>query len=116
MNKFGGVYAYTQSDELTIVCPAAPVVRNQQQQHANNGRLLKLCTTAAAHVTVCARVIGGLLTPQCVQALFNHLLADDCARRSPPVAIPLELLPGFDCRLGAFKHKQQATKQSVGPG
>ena len=30
------------------------------------------------------------------------------------MAIPYELLPGFDCRLGAFKDKQQATNQPIG--
>eukprot|EP01050_Picozoa_sp_SAG11_P031450 SAG11_NODE_9775_length_881_cov_1.590793_1_plen_236_part_10 len=59
IEKFTAVCAYTQSDEMTVLIPPARVVRGQQQPHPYNGRLQKLATLAAGHVT----------------ALFNFRLA-----------------------------------------
>ena len=36
MDKVGAVYGFTQSDEMALLVPPAPVVRGVQQQHASN--------------------------------------------------------------------------------
>ena len=51
MEKMCGVRGYTQSDEITVLLPPAPEVRGVQQAHPHNGRVQKVCSTAAALVT-----------------------------------------------------------------
>eukprot|EP00438_Fugacium_kawagutii_P032261 Skav209892 [mRNA] locus=scaffold2642:368992:373353:- [translate_table: standard] len=51
MVKFSAICGYTQSDEMTLVISAASIVRGEQQCHSHGGRVVKLCTLAAAHVT-----------------------------------------------------------------
>lgn len=84
MAKYSARCGYTQSDEMTIIIPPASVVRGVQQPHLNSGRVLKICTHAAAHVT----------------ALFNYKIQLICAAKG----LPMEerLLATFDCRLGHY--------------
>lgn len=84
MAKYSARCGYTQSDEMTIIIPPASVVRGEQQPHLNGGRVLKICTHAAAHVT----------------ARFNYKIQLICEAKG----LPMEerLLATFDCRLGHY--------------
>ncbi|CAK9010039.1 unnamed protein product [Durusdinium trenchii] len=90
MAKFSATCAYTQSDEMTLVIPAASVVRGEQQCHSHGGRVVKLCTLAAAHVT----------------ALFNYRLHALFADKG--ISMDEQQLAMFDCRLGSFATAEQA--------
>ena len=70
-----------------MLVPPAPVIRGLQQAHPNNGRVQKICSNSASLVT----------------ALFLHRMSE----LKPGVVTP-ELLPTFDCRIGAFKGKEEA--------
>merc|ERR1711862_544136 len=72
----------THSQTRCLLLAPASVVRGVQQPHINNGRVLKLCTHAAAHVT----------------ALFNHKVQRLCAERH--LSLEESCLASFDCRLG----------------
>ncbi|CAE7239182.1 PETH [Symbiodinium natans] len=87
MTKFSG---YTQSDEMTIVIPATRVVRGEQQPHSHSGRVLKICTLAAAHVT----------------SLFNFRLQELFAAKG--FSMEAANLATFDCRMGSFATLQEA--------
>jgi len=84
MEKFGAVIGYSQSDEMTLLVPPRRVIRGVQEVHMYSGRVVKLCTLAAAHVT----------------ALFNLRVLD--IARGEGVAWSPKDLPTFDCRLGSF--------------
>eukprot|EP00931_Biecheleriopsis_adriatica_P101634 TRINITY_DN76731_c0_g1_i1.p1 TRINITY_DN76731_c0_g1~~TRINITY_DN76731_c0_g1_i1.p1 ORF type:complete len:383 (+),score=74.75 TRINITY_DN76731_c0_g1_i1:52-1149(+) len=90
MAKFNAKCGYTQSDEMTLVIAPASIVRGEQQCHSHGGRVLKLCSLAAAHVT----------------ALFNFRVQALCATKG--LAYDESLLATFDCRLGHFSTLDQA--------
>jgi len=90
MSKTNAKCAYTQSDEMTVVIAAASVIRGEQQCHMNSGRVLKLCTHAAAHIT----------------ALFNFKLQALCTAKG--IRMEESLLASFDCRLGHFASLDEA--------
>lgn len=90
MVKFSAICGYTQSDEMTLVISPASVVRGEQQCHSHGGRVVKLCTLAAAHVT----------------ALFNFRLQALFARRG--LQMEDQHLANFDCRLGTFATLEEA--------
>lgn len=94
LNKFAGCCVYTQSDEMTLLIPPAAVVRGVQHPHAYNGRVQKLASLAAAHVT----------------ALFNFNIAQLAATKQAAAAITLHagLLATFDCRVGSYATRQEA--------
>uniref|UniRef100_A0A7S4KI77 tRNAHis guanylyltransferase catalytic domain-containing protein n=1 Tax=Paramoeba aestuarina TaxID=180227 RepID=A0A7S4KI77_9EUKA len=85
MDQFSCSFGYTQSDEITVVIPATRVIRGEQQPHAFNGRVLKLCTLAASTVAT----------------LFNYRVAE-LTELSP------SLLARFDCRLGIYDTFEEA--------
>eukprot|EP00039_Didymoeca_costata_P022226 m.4035 g.4035 ORF g.4035 m.4035 type:complete len:325 (-) comp2886_c0_seq1:2409-3383(-) len=85
LETFAGACCFTQSDEITLVVPPASVVRGQQQPHVHNGRVLKLCTLAAARVT----------------AVFNLRIFEKCIKIGAQCPSPKEL-PTFDCRIGVY--------------
>jgi len=90
MEKFGAVIGYTQSDEMTLLVPPRRVIRGTQEVHMYGGRVVKLCTLAAAHVT----------------ALFNFRVLD--LARQKGVEWSHHDLPTFDCRLGSFASADEA--------
>lgn len=90
MAKFSAACGYTQSDEMTIIISAASVVRGEQQCHSHGGRVVKLCTLAAAHVT----------------ALFNFRLQALFASKG--LEMTDHCLANFDCRLGSFSTMEEA--------
>jgi len=90
MSKFNGVCGYTQSDEMTIVIPAASIVRGEQQCHSHSGRVVKICTLAAAHVT----------------SLFNFRLQATFNQKG--VQMEASALATFDCRMGSFATLKEA--------
>merc|ERR1712070_155567 len=90
MEKFGAVVGYTQSDEMTLLVPPRRVVRGTQEVHMYGGRIVKLCTLAAAHVT----------------ALFNFRVLD--IAREKGLEWSHKDLPTFDCRLGSFASADEA--------
>ena len=94
METLRGKLGYTQSDELTILIPPAPVVRGKQQGHHRAGRTTKLTTLAASLVT----------------AKFNLLLAHICVDRGHPELLEhlLQISPHFDCRLASYLTFQEA--------
>lgn len=79
---------YTQSDEITVIIPPASIVRGQQQVHFRGGRVVKICTTAAAACT----------------ARFNSHIAKLCVQKQVPTEEMVEILAmcHFDCRLGHY--------------
>jgi len=90
MTKLSARCGYTQSDEMLVLLTPASVVRGVQQPHLNNGRVLKLCTHAAAHVT----------------ALFNHKIQELCTARH--LILKEACLATFDCRLGQYGSLEEA--------
>eukprot|EP01052_Picozoa_sp_SAG31_P029420 SAG31_NODE_2923_length_4906_cov_2.144581_3_plen_419_part_00 len=90
LGKFCGTCVYTQSDEMTMLIAPASILRGKQQPHTYNGRIQKLGTLAAGHVT----------------ALFNFRLGSLFKRKG------LELEPGllgtFDCRIGSYSSREEA--------
>eukprot|EP00286_Rhodomonas_abbreviata_P023803 CAMPEP_0181296060 /NCGR_PEP_ID=MMETSP1101-20121128/4489_1 /TAXON_ID=46948 /ORGANISM="Rhodomonas abbreviata, Strain Caron Lab Isolate" /LENGTH=331 /DNA_ID=CAMNT_0023400873 /DNA_START=176 /DNA_END=1171 /DNA_ORIENTATION=+ len=92
-NKLGAVMAFTQSDEMTLVIPPAPVVREEQHPHLYNGRVMKLCSFAAAYVT--CRFKGDL------ELLRRAKSLEACEDID-------SLEPLFDCRLGVFNSRDAA--------
>mmetsp|Transcript_93033 Transcript_93033/g.165476 ORF Transcript_93033/g.165476 Transcript_93033/m.165476 type:complete len:348 (+) Transcript_93033:50-1093(+) len=90
MSKTNAKCGYTQSDEMTVVIGACSVVRGEQQCHMNGGRVLKLCTHAASHVT----------------ALFNFKLQGLFSAKG--ICMEESLLASFDCRLGHYATLEEA--------
>eukprot|EP00754_Rhynchopus_humris_P038041 Rhum_TRINITY_DN20730_c0_g1::Rhum_TRINITY_DN20730_c0_g1_i1::g.171982::m.171982 len=93
MEYVHGCVGYTQSDEMTVLIPPARVVRGEQQCHLRGGRVLKLCTLAAAHVT----------------ALFNHEVSGLAAAAGVSAEERGRLLAAFDCRMGAYPTLHEAS-------
>lgn len=89
MDKFAGVYGFTQSDEMTVLIKPANVTNGVQQCHPYNGRVQKMCSLAAATVT----------------AHFNYRLMQLC---KDDESLPAEALATFDCRVGVYDTKEQA--------
>jgi len=83
-------YGYTQSDEITVIIPPASVTTKgdvtTQQPHMFNGRVLKISTLAASHVTL----------------VFNQCLAKTSAANWQ------EYTCVFDCRMGAYDTLEEA--------
>eukprot|EP00930_Biecheleria_cincta_P035928 TRINITY_DN24675_c0_g1_i2.p1 TRINITY_DN24675_c0_g1~~TRINITY_DN24675_c0_g1_i2.p1 ORF type:complete len:363 (+),score=64.33 TRINITY_DN24675_c0_g1_i2:44-1132(+) len=90
MAKLNAKCAYTQSDEMTVVVAPASVVRGEQQCHTSGGRVLKLCTHAASHVT----------------ALFNYRIQALFAAKG--ISMEESFLAAFDCRLGHYATLDEA--------
>lgn len=90
MTKFNAACGYTQSDEMTIVIPAASIVRGEQQCHSHSGRVLKICTLAASHVT----------------SLFNYRIQELFAQKG--LCMEASGLATFDCRMGSFATMEEA--------
>jgi tRNA(His) 5'-end guanylyltransferase len=90
MVKFNALCSFTQSDEMTVVVGCTRVIRDEQQPHTNGGRVLKLCTHAASHVT----------------ALFNHRMEKLFAEKG--LSFDESYLACFDCRLGRFATLEEA--------
>eukprot|EP01065_Artemidia_motanka_P037972 TRINITY_DN46856_c0_g1_i1.p1 TRINITY_DN46856_c0_g1~~TRINITY_DN46856_c0_g1_i1.p1 ORF type:complete len:380 (+),score=128.75 TRINITY_DN46856_c0_g1_i1:79-1218(+) len=90
MAEFHGKCGYTQSDEMTVVIPPASVVRGEQMVHIRGGRVVKICTLAAAHVT----------------SRFNFMVAALCAKTG--VEYTEQMLATFDCRMGSYATKEEA--------
>lgn len=86
MKKFCATHGYTQSDELAVLIPPASVVRGVQQEHAYNGRVMKICSTAASYCT----------------AVFNRGIAQIMRRNKMNELLPIECWPTFDCRIGEY--------------
>ena len=82
---------YTQSDEMTVLIPPARIVRGEQMPHLRNGRVQKLLSLSASHVSV----------------LFNHLLM----KLVPEGGLNGDeerLLGVFDCRLAQYDTLHEA--------
>ncbi|CAE7649010.1 unnamed protein product [Symbiodinium necroappetens] len=90
MTKFNAACGYTQSDEMTLVIPAASIVRGEQQCHSHSGRVLKICTLAASHVT----------------SLFNYRIQELFAQKG--LCMEASGLATFDCRMGSFATMEEA--------
>ena len=91
VDKFHARCGYTQSDEMTLLlAPTAPRRDGGHEPHIYNGRVLKLCTMAAATVT----------------ALFNYRIGDIC--RAKGVAHDRAILAAFDCRIGSYATREEA--------
>jgi len=88
MVKFNAKVGYTQSDEMCIIIPPTNVIRGVQQPHVRNGRAVKICTVAAGHVT----------------AQFMAELGKLSGRHEDLG----EILPHFDCRMGAWDSWDEA--------
>jgi tRNA(His) 5'-end guanylyltransferase len=96
MDAMNARCGFTQSDEMTVLIPPASVVRNEQQPHYRNGRVMKLCSMAASIVT--ARFLKELLDAE------RHGQAG--AERAKILDdMPL---PHFDCRLGSYATETEA--------
>mmetsp|Transcript_7822 Transcript_7822/g.16252 ORF Transcript_7822/g.16252 Transcript_7822/m.16252 type:complete len:394 (-) Transcript_7822:1669-2850(-) len=95
MNKFNGKVGYTQSDELTVLIPPAPLGRKgeQRQPHLYGGRVQKLASLAASIATAC----------------FNNELRKLGLERNISVDIMGDLLTAyFDCRVGMYPTQPEA--------
>lgn len=90
MAKLNAKCAYTQSDEMTVVIAPASIVRGEQQCHTSGGRVLKLCTHAASHVT----------------ALFNYRIQALFGAKG--IQMDESFLAAFDCRLGHYATLDEA--------
>jgi tRNA(His) 5'-end guanylyltransferase len=91
VDKFHARCGYTQSDEMTILLAPTALRRDGgYEPHIYNGRVLKLCTMAAATVT----------------ALFNYRIGDIC--RAKGVAHDRAILAAFDCRIGSYATREEA--------
>eukprot|EP00933_Yihiella_yeosuensis_P008534 TRINITY_DN114032_c0_g1_i1.p1 TRINITY_DN114032_c0_g1~~TRINITY_DN114032_c0_g1_i1.p1 ORF type:complete len:359 (-),score=54.36 TRINITY_DN114032_c0_g1_i1:167-1243(-) len=90
LDEFHAKIGYTQSDEITLIIAPASVIRGEQQPHLRSGRVIKLCSVAAASAT----------------AFFNMKIAKLCLDKG------LEpgdyILSHFDCRLGHFSSWEEA--------
>lgn len=87
--KFHAFVAYTQSDEMTLLIPPAPVsAAGEQGPHVFNGRVMKLCSVAASHLTV--------------------VFAKEVLKLARDKQIEVDLAPVFDCRLGSFASLDEA--------
>ena len=75
---------------MTLLIAPASVVRGEQQPHSYNGRVQKICTLAAAHVT----------------ATFNFHIHNLCEEKE--MAFEERLLARFDCRMGVYESKEEA--------
>jgi len=92
MEHFHGRLGFTQSDEMVIFIPPTNIVRGVQQPHMRNGRVSKITTLAASHVT----------------AQFLMLLAERCQRSGLGLEGLAHVLPHFDCRLGHYSSWEEA--------
>ena len=86
MEHVGGSLGFTQSDEMVVFVPPAPVVRGERMPHARNGRATKLATLAASYVT----------------AHFVMALSERCVGAGLGLAELAAVLPHFDCRVGSY--------------
>lgn len=95
MDKFIGKFAYTHSDELTVLIPPTSVVRGERQVHMYNGRVMKLCSLAASNVT----------------STFVSMLTAKLSRTDgidKGVETALQFNPSFDCRVGMYDTRSEA--------
>jgi len=92
MEEFSAICGYTQSDEMTVLIPAASIVREVQQPHAFNGRVQKIGTLAASVVT----------------GIFNLRVTEMCVKLKIKVE-PKSMLARFDCRVGNYDSEREAT-------
>ncbi len=92
MVKVGAMIGYTQSDELVVFIPPTSIVRGMRQPHNRNGRVMKIATLAAGHVTACFVLE---LSKMVLEAGGN---LDGLG----------EVLPHFDCRMGHWKSWEEA--------
>ena len=123
MEKMCGVRGYTQSDEITVLLPPAPEVRGVQQAHPHNGRVQKVCSTAAALVTAMyihrlhEMTEPGLVTTLCIDGFsptptpyqdITMMTMNLTLTVWIPGTLKPEHLPSFDCRIGAYKSYEEA--------
>lgn len=96
MDKFQAVVGFTQSDEITLLIPPVAVTqKGEQQPHMYSGRVMKLCSLAAAHCSVVfLRAMVQLAQQRGIDKQVNLW-------QSLP-------LPTFDCRVGIFDTQQEA--------
>lgn len=90
MEKFRAECAYTQSDEITVLISPRSVVRGTRQPHEFNGRVQKMVSIAASHVT----------------ARFNFEIAQICREKN--IDHTSDMLATFDCRIGSFSSFEEA--------
>ena len=86
------VCAYTHSDEVTILIKPTPVIEGKRQTHVHGGRPAKLISLTASKLT----------------AQFNFLLYQLFRTKSISYD-PNVHLAAFDCRVGVYATKEQAT-------
>jgi len=89
---FSGAIGYTQSDEMVVFIPPAPIVRGERQCHARNGRVTKTATLAASLCT----------------AHFVIELSARCLAAGSGLEGLSQVLPHFDCRVGSFASWEEA--------
>jgi len=92
MEEFSAICGYTQSDEMTVLIPAANIVRGEQQPHSFNGRVQKIGSLAASVVT----------------GIFNLRVMEKCTKLNITVE-PKSMLARFDCRVGSYDSEKEAT-------
>eukprot|EP01126_Amoeba_proteus_P007334 TRINITY_DN12638_c0_g1_i1.p1 TRINITY_DN12638_c0_g1~~TRINITY_DN12638_c0_g1_i1.p1 ORF type:complete len:328 (-),score=49.12 TRINITY_DN12638_c0_g1_i1:56-988(-) len=85
MDFVNAKYGYTQSDEITVIILPAPVTVKGQQPHMFNGRVVKICSLAASHVTL----------------TFNHCFSKQCENWQSYICT-------FDCRMGCYDTLEEA--------
>ncbi|CEP01855.1 unnamed protein product (mitochondrion) [Plasmodiophora brassicae] len=91
--EYSAGFAYTQSDEMTIVVSPGRVINDLQTPHVFNGRIMKLCSTASSLAAV--TMAKGLERLRRKRGL-DHSEALD------------EIVPIFDCRVGVFETLDEA--------
>ena len=92
IEHFHGAIGYSQSDEMVVFIPPASIVRGEQQGHARNGRVTKIATLAASLTT----------------AHFVMELSARCVTAGMSLEGLAQVLPHFDCRVGAFDSWEEA--------
>ena len=92
MVKVSAMVGYTQSDELVVFIPPTSIVRGMRQPHSRNGRVTKIATLAAGHVTAC----------------FVLELSKMVLEAGGDLDGLGEVLPHFDCRMGHWESWEEA--------
>mmetsp|Transcript_1398 Transcript_1398/g.1807 ORF Transcript_1398/g.1807 Transcript_1398/m.1807 type:complete len:364 (-) Transcript_1398:45-1136(-) len=88
MKECNGLIGFTQSDEMIIIIPPTNIIKNIQQPHNRNGRIIKLATLSS-----------GL-----VSSMFSLKLSEICIKNNIPISKLIDISPHFDCRVASYNN------------